>query len=319
MSQQLPPLNALRAFEAVARLKSFTKAATELYVTRAAISHQIKHLEFHLGFPLVERHNRSISLTPAGEAALPKLREGFNSLADAVHEMRTQVSNKTLNVWMAPSFASKWLVPRLHLFSKAHPDIEMRISGDAQLVDATHDHADLDELFRSHDIDVMVRFGSGHYTGCEVTKLFTAQAVPLCNPRLLNDQSRPLNTPTDLAHHTLLHDDTPYPGRPSWEKWLQKYSVPGIDVRRGLHFNQVSLAMDAAVDGQGVLLSIDALAYHDIAAGRLCVPFDLKMPLEHAYYVIRPDSATANQEATDSFTNWIISEAGKSYTGRQNS
>lgn len=317
MSQQLPPLNALRAFEAVARLKSFTKAAAELYVTRAAISHQIKHLEFYLGFPLVERHNRSISLTPAGAAALPKLREGFNNLAEAVHEMRTQMSNKTLNVWMAPSFASKWLLPRLHLFSKNHPDIEMRINVDKQLVDATHDHADLDELFRNHDIDVMVRFGSGHYAGCQVTQLFSAQAVPLCNPRLLKDKDRPLKKPDDLAHHTLLHDDTPYAGRPSWEKWLQEFSIEGVDVRRGLHFNQVSMAMDAAVDGQGVLLSIDALAFHDIAAGRLCVPFELAMPLEHAYYVIRPDGASANQEAASTFTNWIISEAGKSYSGQQ--
>lgn len=311
MSQQLPPLNALRAFEAVARLKSFTKAAAELFVTRAAISHQIKHLEFYLGFPLVERHNRSISLTPAGEAALPKLREGFNNLAEAVYEMRTQLSNKTLNVWMAPSFASKWLVPRLHLFSKAHPEIEMRISGDSQLVDASHDHADLDELFRSHDIDVMVRFGSGHYSGCQVTKLLSAQAVPLCNPRLLEDKTSPLQKPEDLENHTLLHDDTPYPGRPSWKKWLEQFSVPDVDVHRGLHFNQVSLALDAAVDGQGVLLSIDTLAEHDIAAKRLCVPFDLRMPLEHAYYVIRPDSSTANQEASDSFIDWIISEAGK--------
>lgn len=118
MPHQLPPLNALRAFEAVARHQSFTKAAEELFVTRAAISHQIKHLEDFLGVELVERHNRSITLTKAGEAALPKLREGFNTLADAVHVMRSQKTNESLSVWVAPSFASKWLVPRLHTFSQ---------------------------------------------------------------------------------------------------------------------------------------------------------------------------------------------------------
>ncbi|MEZ5537931.1 MAG: transcriptional regulator GcvA [Thiolinea sp.] len=306
----LPPLNALKAFEAVGRLQSFTKAAEELYVTRAAISHQIKHLEDFLGFPLVKRHNRAISLTPAGAAALPKLREGFNNLAEAVYEMRNQVSHATLNVWMAPSFASKWLVPRLHQFSNAHPEIQMSISGDAKLVDATEKAEDLDELFRANDIDVMVRFGSGNYSNCKVQKLFAVQAVPLCSPDLLNQKDKPLKTPDDLIHHTLLHDDTPYPGRPSWAKWATEFAVAGIaDHHRGLHFNQVSLALAAAVDGQGILLSIDALAANDLEAGRLCVPFDLKMPLDHAYYVIRPKGSTTNQEAADAFINWIISEA----------
>nr|CAA6829624.1 MAG: LysR family transcriptional regulator [uncultured Thiotrichaceae bacterium] len=307
----LPPLNALKAFEAVARLKSFTKAAEELYVTRAAISHQIKHLEDFLGFPLVIRHNRSISLTPAGATALPKLREGFNNLAEAVHEMRTQVSHGTLSVWMAPSFASKWLVPRLHQFSNDHPEIEMQISGEAKLVDATEQGEDLDELFRTNDIDVMIRFGSGNYPNCDVTKLFSVQAVALCTPELLEEPSKPLNKPTDLTHHTILHDETAYPGRPSWKKWAEKFDVEDVDFNRGLHFNQVSLALAAAVDGQGVLLSIDALAENDIEAGRLCIPFEQKMPLDHAYYVIRPKGVNSNQEAADTFIDWIISEAAK--------
>lgn len=306
---QLPPLNALRAFEAVARLQSFTKAAEELYVTRAAISHQIKHLEDFMGFPLIERHNRSISLTPSGEAAMPKLREGFNNLSEAVHEMRNQVSNNTLNVWMAPSFASKWLVPRLHHFSIANPDIEMRISGDANLIDATEKGEDLDELFRSNNIDVMIRFGSGNYPNCAVNKLFSVHAVPLCNPELLEDPELPLETPEDLIHHTLLHDETPYTGRPSWSKWADKFGVDNIKPNRGLHFNQMSLALAAAVDGQGVLLSVDALAEYDIEAGRLCIPFKQTMPLDHAYYVIRPKETSTNQEAADSFINWVISEA----------
>ncbi len=312
MPPQLPPLNALRAFEAVARHQSFTKASEELFVTRAAISHQIKHLEDYLGIILVERHNRSITLTKAGEAALPKLREGFNSLADGVHLMRTQVANASLNVWMAPSFASKWLVPRLHKFSQQHPDIEMRISGDSKLVDATENTDALDELFRAHDIDLMIRFGAGNYPGCTVEKLFSVEAVPLCNPTLLTDHAHPLRKPADLKHHTLLHDDTPYVGRPSWEKWLKLAKVKGVDVQRGLHFNHVSLGLGAAIDGQGVLLSMDALARYDIEAGRLCIPFELRMPLEHAYYLIRPDTATSNQDGVNAFVSWIMAEAKES-------
>lgn len=308
---QLPPLNALKAFEAVGRLHSFTKAAEELYVTRAAISHQVKHLEDFLGFPLIKRHNRAISLTPAGAAALPKLREGFNCLAEAVYEMRSEVSHAVLNVWVASSFASKWLVPRLHRFSNAHPEVEMRITGDAKLIDATENGTDLDELFRANDIDVMIRFGSGNYPNCHITKLFPVQAVPLCSPDLLNQPDKPLEKPTDLIHHTLLHDETPYQGRPSWSKWAEKFSIEDIDTHHGgLHFNQVSLALAAALDGQGVLLSMDILAGDDIGAGRLCIPFDLKMPLEHAYYVIRPNGSTTNQDAADTFIDWIIAEAG---------
>ncbi|PIE00816.1 MAG: LysR family transcriptional regulator [Thiothrix nivea] len=306
----LPPLNALKAFEAVGRLESFTRAADELYVTRAAISHQIKHLEDFLGFQLVKRHSRSISLTPAGAAAMPKLREGFNSLAEAVSAMRSQIGHETLNVWAAPSFASKWLIPRLHLFSGVHPEIKMHINGDAKLVDATEKGADLDELFRDNDIDVMIRFGSGNYPNCETTRLFPVQAVPLCSPDLLHQPGNPLQSPADLAHHTLLHDETPYQGRPSWTKWAENFNIKGIDTRHGgLHFNQVSLALAAALDGQGVLLSMDILARSDIEAGRLCIPFDLKMPLEHAYYVIRPDSVTTHQNAAIAFIDWIIAEA----------
>lgn len=310
MAHHLPPLNALRTFEAVARLKSFTKAADELYVTRAAVSHQIKNLEEFLGFPLIKRHTRSISLTPAGEAALPKLREGFNNLSDAVHLMQSHLSNTNINVWMAPSFASKWLIPRLNRFSKLHPDIDMQISGNAALVDSSEKSTHfMEELFRSNDVDVIVRFGSGDYPGCRVQKLFSVEAVPLCSPQLRDDPEHPLRTPEDLKHHTLLHDKTDYIGRPEWGKWLKAAKIEGIDVKRGLKFNHVSLAMEAAMDGQGVLMSIEALAKHDIEAGRLCIPFDLSMPLEMSYYIIRPESAESNQHAVEAFIGWIMEES----------
>ena len=310
MSQRLPPLNALRTFEAVARLKSFTKAADELSVTRAAVSHQIKNLEDYIGFPLFERHTRSISLTSAGEVALPKLREGFNNISDAVHLMTSHQTNENINLWMAPSFASKWLVPRLHTFSLRYPDIDMQLNAVPGLIDTSEENNNysLEDLFRSEDVDVVIVFGSGDYPGFAVHKLFSVKAVPVCSPELLEDPDKPLNAPEDLVHHTLLHDNTPYKGRPQWNKWLKQEGIQGIDHERGLKFNHISLAIDSAIDGQGVLLSIEALARKDIEEGRLCVPFDISLPLEMSYYAIHPESADYNHHAVDSFIEWIMEE-----------
>lgn len=310
MSQQLPPLNALRTFEAVARLKSFTKAADELSVTRAAVSHQIKNLEDFVGFPLIERLTRSISLTPAGEASLPKLREGFNSLSDAVRIMQSHTANEKLNVWMAPSFASKWLIPKLHSFSTEYPEIDMQISAVSGLVDTAEQYSySMEELFRAEDADIVIRFGSGDYPGCTVHKLFPVRAVPLCSPALLENPNKPLNKPEDLAHHTLLHDNTAYEGRPQWRKWLKQGNIKGIKHQRGLSFNHISLAIDSAIDGQGVLLGIEAMARIDIEAGRLCIPFERSLALEMCFYVIYPEDVSANQHAVDSFVSWIMEQA----------
>lgn len=310
MSQQLPPLNALRTFEAVARLKSFTKAADELSVTRAAVSHQIKNLEEYVGFSLFERHTRSISLTPAGEVALPKLREGFNNISDAVHLMTSHLSNENISVWMAPSFASKWLVPKLHTFSSRYPEIDMQLHAVSGLIDTTEDNSySMEDLFRSEDADVVIRFGSGDYPGCTVHKLFSVKAVPLCSPELLNNPDKPLKKPEDLIHHTLLHDNTAYKGRPQWSEWLKQEGIKGINHERGLKFNHNSLALDSAIDGQGVLLGIEALARKDINEGRLCIPFDISLPLKMSYYVIHPESVDSNQHAVNSFIEWIIEEA----------
>ena len=311
MSQQLPPLNALRAFEAVARHLSFTKAAAELNVTRAAISHQIKYLEDFLGFVLIERKNRSIVLSKGAEAALPKLLTAFDSLAEAVHLMRGEKQTESVTVATTTSFASKWLVPRLHRFSRRHPEIDMQIKGDASLVDTdVLPEQGMDMFFRSHTVDIMIRFGLGHYAGCQAEKLFNVSAVPLCSPTLTDGlHPHPLRTPQDLAFHTLLHDDTDYVGHPSWGRWLSAQNITGVNPNRGLHFNQVALAMEAAIDGQGVLLSLKALAEMDIDAGRLCVPFDFEIPLEQSYYVIRPHQPMGSQRAVQAFLDWLREEA----------
>ncbi|PID46749.1 MAG: LysR family transcriptional regulator [Proteobacteria bacterium] len=305
---QLPPLNSLRVLESVARNLSFSKAADELFVTKAAVSHQIKALEEYLGIQLFERKSRSIELTEATELALPMLREGFNNLAEAVKLMQQHDQHASVNVCMAPSFAAKWLMPRLQSFSGAHPEIDMQIIGDDTLIGNRAESGRIDEWFCRDDIDVVIRFGSGDYPGFLVDKLFDVSAVPLCSPKLLAEGEYPLREPDDLRHHTLLHDDTGYKGRPSWAKWLELAGVHGIDAKRGLHFNHVLLVLAGAVDEQGIGLSMEPLAQHDIDAGRLCIPFDLKMPLESSYYIIRRKKEMQS-EAVEAFVSWMLEEA----------
>lgn len=310
MSQPLPPLNALRAFEATARHLSFSKAAEELHVTTAAVSHQIKGLEDYLGFTLFIRHSRSIELTDAAEQCLTLLSEGFDRIAAAVQTMREHVEVDTLNLWTTASFASKWLIPRLHRYSARFPNIDMHITSNVQLINLANGPETIDRLIRAHNADVVIRFGSGNYPAYEVDRLFDVEAVPLCSPRLLDATPYPLRSVTNLGHHTLLHDETDYRGRPAWSNWLARYPVDGVDVKRGLHFNHILMAMEAAIDAQGVLLGMDCLARGDIAEGRLCIPFDKRLPLEHAFHVVRP-RATGRQYAIDGFVEWLLEETAQ--------
>ena len=307
MSDNLP-LNALRAFEAAARHKSFKAAAEELFVTPAAISQQIKSLEETLDVKLFHRQSRQITLTRAGLRGLDKVTEGFNCLAESVQQMKSDDGDTTLTVWSSPSFAAKWLVPRLAEFTQANPGIDLDISVDRSLIDSSAAAGALHiEKFKLGMIDVAIRFGQGDYADLKVDKLFEVSAIPLCSPRLLEGE-HPLKTPDDLRHQTLLHDATPYEGRPSWDKWLEACGVEGIDVDHGISFNSVSMALAAAVDGQGVVYTLDALASDDIEAGRLVAPFDLSLPLDHAYYMITLEEH-ADKPKVVRFCEWLLDQA----------
>lgn len=309
MAESLPPLTALRAFEAAARHLSFSKAAAELHVTPAAISQQIRSLEEFLGVPLFHRLNRALTLTGEAQAGLVRLREGFGAIHEAVHQIRGYDRREVLTVWVAPSFASKWLVLRLHRFSARHPNINMRIEADRHLID-DHGEADtLDDYLLQRDVDVAVAFGRGEYPGCRVDRLLSVAVVPLCSPRLLRGE-HPLREPADLRHHTLLHDDTEYDGRPEWRDWCRASGVEDLNTERGVRFNHVSLALEAAVDGQGVVLSLEPLAAADIAAGRLAVPFGPRLPLRNAYYVVSPE-VSAGYPRVIAFRAWLLDEAAK--------
>ncbi len=298
MARRLPPLNALRAFESAARHLSFTRAAEELNVTQAAISHQVKGLEERLGIALFRRLNRALLLTDAGQAYLPAVHDAFDRIAEATARLTAHDRAGVLTVSVLPSFAAKWLVPRLGGFRHAHPDIDVHIAPSDRLTD-----------FAREDVDLAIRYGKGEWPGLRADRMLTEEIFPVCSPRLLEGPHR-LRTPADLRHHTLLHDDM----RIDWRLWLLAAGVDGIDASRGPSFTDSSMVIQAAVEGQGVALGRSALAADDLAAGRLVKPFDISLPAAVAYYVVCPE-ATAGRPKIVAFREWVIAEAGGGPTG----
>ena len=292
LSRRLPPLNALRAFEAAARHLSFTRAASELHVTQTAISHQIRALEERLGVRLFRRLPRGLLLTEEAQRYLPPIRDAFDQIALATERLTAAGAGATLTVSVLPSFATKWLVPRLGRFRAARPDLDLRISASSQLVDFARD-----------DVDVGIRMGRGTYPGLRVERLFGESLVPVCSPELL-EGAQPLRRPEDLRHHVLLHDED-YAG---WELWLGLAGVEGVDVRRGPIFTDSGMVVQAAAEGQGVALARRLLAAGDLAAGRLIQPFDVSIPHDLAYYLVCPE-ATAEQPKIAAFRAWLMAEA----------
>ncbi len=297
MKKRLPPLNALRAFEAAGRLQSLTDAARELSVTPAAIGHQVKALEQYFGRSLVERRYRAIALTDAGRSLLPGLSEGFDRLNDAVEAFTAFEERRALLVTCATSFASRWLVPRLDRFYELHPEIDVRLDATQRVVD-----------LRREEVDIGIRFGTGDWDGLEADYLIEEEMIPVGSPDLL--ALKPVARPADLAAHTLLHiDDGPGPAPVDWARWLAAAGVDGIDASRGPSFSMESMAIQAAIDGQGIALVSDVLAADEIAAGRLLRLFDLglKSGIGLAYYLVYP-SSRARSPRVAAFRQWLIAE-----------
>jgi LysR family glycine cleavage system transcriptional activator len=297
---RLPPLNALRAFEAAARHLSFNAAAEELNVTPAAISHQIKALEADLGVKLFKRLNRAVRLTDAGQACLPGLRDGFERIAEAVARARQGDSVGVLTVTSSPAVAAKWLVPRLERFRNRHPAIDLRIDASMRLVD-----------FVREDVHVGLRYGGGNYPGLHTELLLRSEVFPVCAPTLLKGKT-PLRKPEDIRHHTLIHDETMSydPSGPDWAMWLRAAGVTDIDTSHGLRFNQAALALDAAMNGRGVALARDVFAAEDLAAGKLVRPFGKAMPVDFAIYVVIPP-ALVTAPKVKAFRDWLFEEAAE--------
>ncbi len=304
MARRLPPLNALRAFEAAARHLSFTKAAEELYVTQAAVSHQIKALEAALGVQLFRRLNRRLMLTDAGQLYLPALTEAFDGIEAATGRLHADENAGSLSVSVANSLAAKWLLPRLPRFRERHPEIDVEISAADRLVD-----------FGRDNVDMGIRYGLGNYPGLKVDPLMEDTVFPVCSPQLaeggLVDGSPPLRAPEDLHRHTLLHDDVGTGEAPNWRRWLTAAGVTGVNPERGPRYSHSSLVLQAAIDGQGVALGRSSLVSLDLEAGRLVQPFGPTLPSHYACYVVSP-VATAERPKIKAFRDWLLEEAERS-------
>lgn len=298
MNYRLPPLNALRAFESAARHLSFKRAAEELNVTPAAISHQIKGLEADLGMPLFRRLNRALLLTDEGQLLLPDIRDGFQSFHRAMERLRARSSENVLTVAMAPSFAAKWLVPRLEKFNRAHPELDVRISASMQMVD-----------YDAEGVDIGIRFGKGNYPGFVSELLLQDTAFPVCSPRLLEGEHA-LNSPDELRFHVLLHDESwrlNYESFPNWSMWIAAANIEGVDATRGTRFNMTSDVINAAIEGAGVALGRSSMVEGDLEAGRLVKPFDLDVPVEFAFFVVYRE-ANLQQMKVSAFRDWLREE-----------
>jgi LysR family glycine cleavage system transcriptional activator len=311
-SLNLPPLNALRAFETAARHLSFAMAAKELHVTPAAISHQVKGLEEYLDHRLFRRLKRGLELTRAGQVLLPRLSEGFGRLGDAVDDLRTLDEEGSLAVSAATSFATRWLAPRLHRFVSAHPELDVRINASTRLIDPNSEQmTPMDALTGSpvENADIAVRFGTGDYPGFRVDKLMQVAVTPMCSPKLLAAQ--PLRSAADLKKHVLIHDNVRADeGQSLWNAWFEAAGLPEMDTSHGLRFSHAMLALEAAADGMGVTLGISALAGSDLASGRLVAPLELSLPLKFAYYIVS-GADTAERDDVVAFRTWLLAEAAR--------
>ena len=303
MLRHIPGLQSLKAFDASARHLSFTRAAAELNVTPAAVSHQIKELEDATGVTLFQRTSRHMQLTRQGQILKPAISDALDGLTKALQRIRDLEHPTQVRVTASPSIAAKWLVPRIDRFLESVPGADVRIDVSAAPLD-----------FERDDVDVAIRFGEGIYPGLNVEKLFADMLFPVCSPELLKGK-RPLKEPRDLLQFPLIHLDWEAQGAiwPNWRMWMLAAGVKDYIDTRGLHFSQTSLAVQAAVDGHGVALGESTLVADDLAAGRLVKPFSLSLrsPAQFAYHLItRRD--TAERPMIKAFRNWIIAEAAAS-------
>ncbi len=295
MATRLPPLNTLRAFEAAARHMSFTKAAEELFVTQAAVSHQIKTLEDALGVKLFKRLNRALLLTEEGQTFIPSVRQALELLMQGVNKISQVEATGALNVSTLPSFAAGWLVARLDRFRKIHPEIDVRLTAGERLVDFARD-----------DVDMAIRYGQGRYTDLISDRFMEEEVFPVCSPTLLEDGPHPLKTPDDLKYHTLLHDDM----KVGWAQWLAAAGIEGVNPNHGPYFDMSALVIQAAIQGQGVALGRSTLAASALESGLLVKPFDLTIPIDYAYFIVCP-AEYYNRPKVRAFREWLFEEAEK--------
>lgn len=299
MARRLPSLNALKAFEAAARHASFTEAATELFVTHAAISRHIRELEEFLGTQLFHRTGRGVTLTEAGQQFGGRLTPLFDQLADASREAAAVGKARRLAVSVEPAIASRWLVPRLGRFNELHPDIELNIDPTNRLVD-----------FRVDEVDVGIRYGRGDWDNVDMAKLSDVSIFPVCAPGLIAGETD--LKPEDLRRFTLLHENR----KQWWADWLEANGVAMSQDWKGTTF-QNHLAIEAAENGQGFALGDQILCTDSISEGWLRRPFNSDIKDHGFYWIVRAKGSKESAPAR-SFREWLLSEmaeTNKRYAG----
>ncbi|MER9578510.1 transcriptional regulator GcvA [Mesorhizobium sp. M0189] len=306
MARLLPGTRALRTLEAAARHLNFTRAADELGLTPAAVSHQIKEIEDQLGIMLFTRTSRTIRLTEAGAVLFEASTDALDLLGRAVSRaQKTARGSALLKVTLDAQFATKWLMRRVDDFRKQHPTIELRF-------DISYEVRDFDR----DDVDVGIRFGAGKYPGLRSHRLFENVIIPVCSPALLRS-GPPLKEPRDLFHHTLAHIEWSRQGVtwPNWSMWMAAAGVDDFDDSRTIVFGNSTDAVQAALDGNAVALADFAMVANDLSEGRLIRPFELgiKVAPEFAYFLVYPESA-ANDPRIVAFRDWLLEEVAKTPT-----
>lgn len=292
MRPRLPPLNALKAFEAAARHESFTRAAEELCVTQGAVSHQVKALETELAIKLFNRERQRLIITEIGRDYLGVVRDALDRIAVGTERLLQRQNAGVLTVSTSPDFAAKWLVHRLGHFAEAHSGIDLRIS-------ATLHHVD----FAREEVDLAVRHGDGNWPGLDAVRLSPEQLFAVCSPKLLSGKRR-LSRPAEVLKFPLIHMDS----RADWKNWLQEAGLDDATATHGPVLDRASMVIDAAINGQGIALARTTLAAWDLINGHLIRPFPLALPLSKAYWVLCP-KATASLPKIMTFRDWLLSEA----------
>ena len=292
MSRRLPPLTSLRAFEAAGRHLSFTKAAEELAVTQAAISHQVKALEEHLDVALFLRLPRQLELTKAGKILLPVVRGAFDRIGECVAKLNKDVASAALTVKLAPSFAAKWLSPRLDDFRRKHPQINLSL---------THSNEPAD--FKRQQIDIAITYGKGDWRGLVSDLVLSIDFFPVCSPKFMRGEY-PLTDIENLAHYTLLHDTDHVP----WSDWLALAGIENVDPQRGTVVDDTNVLIQAAIDGLGVALGSTHFVADRLESGRLVRPFDTTLHNDYAYYVVCPKKHLKRSEVAV-FKAWLMEQS----------
>ena len=293
MRPVLPSLTALRAFEAAGRLGSFTRAARELSVTQSAVSHQIRQLEQALGYPLFRRSGRGVALTDEGAELARTLTECLDQIGAKLRQLEQRRYTGTVHVSASPSFAVCWLVPRLDAFQQEHPEIDVRISATDRLVDPERE-----------GVDICIRYGSGGYLGLDVRKLTTDRMFPVCSPQLLEGEDA-LRRPSDLARFRLLAD-TVFSDRKVEGDWARWGRIAGADLSNSprTRFSHASMAITAAVAGQGVTLARSSLVSIELAERRLVCPFGPVLLSPFSYWIVAPEGRI-ELPRVGAFVDWL--------------